>query len=193
MKKTVAIVAIIMLLFATLASIGGAIYLYSRLRKSSSEISNLKSENEDFEKEISNLETQVEELEDELGIEEEDTGDEEMPDEDLEDDCYHVSDDGNFVVTLPCTNDTLGSTFKIQGKAITFEAHFAVRIKDSEGNELFLKNTMYQGGDYTSLNPFEETLTWTPPTTHGTGKIEFFDDSPQDGSEILLVSFPINF
>lgn len=199
MKKTIAILAIVALFFISLATFAGAVYFYSKYQKTSADISDLQSENNDLDSQMSSLQDDISTLEDAVDEAEEQldqdlNGDDQIVDIPVQitDPCNNASSDGEILVTQPCVKDTLGSKFQIQGKARVFEATFQVSIVSSRGMVLYSNNFMTTGGDIGQKNPFDETITWDSPG-QGTGTVNVYELSAQDGSVEHLVSIPVKF
>jgi len=205
MKKLLPILVIGLLFLTSVISIGINIYLYSKYTKDTEiyevQVSDLQSQGSEKENTILDLKDLVKSAEVELkkdlngdekigDLEIEEEADDASDDEDL---CRNVSSDNEFIVTKPCTNERLDTSFTIKGRGRIFEAQFSVRIKDEAGNTLYTGNYMTEGGYKEELDAFEDTVTWTPPAVSGRGTIEFFDTSMIDGSEIIMVSIPIRY
>jgi hypothetical protein len=196
MKNTLAIVA---LLFISLATFVGAVYFYSKYQKTSANISDLQSENSDLDSQVSSLQDEVSTLEEavdeaEEQLDEDLDGDDRIVDIPIQitDPCNNASSDGEILVTKPCMKETLGSKFQIQGTARVFEATFQVSIVSSRGIILYTNTFMTTGGDIGQKNPFNETITWNSPGV-GTGTVNVYELSARDGSTQHLVSIPVKF
>ena len=192
MNKTLTIALILLLILVTIATTGGAVYFYSRFTKITSEKSDLESRNEDLETEIASLEERLSEEEEESDEEEDEGTDETGEESPGINPCINKSNDGEIEVTKPCTNDSLGSSFQITGKARVFEATFQVNIISKTGQLLYQGTYMTRGGDIGLLNPFNETVNWSSPGS-GSGTINFYELSAKDGSVEHLVSIPVKF
>jgi hypothetical protein len=199
MKKIQAVVLVFVISLIYLFTIGLSVYFIRNLQgirnDFESEVSDLKTLSNNRFNNIKQLESAIKEAEEELDKDldgDGQIGDDEENDSE-EDICLHTSTDEEFIVTEPCENDVLGESFDISGRGRVFEATFSVRVKDSDGNELYDGSHMTEGGYKEELDAFEDTVSWTPPTSSGTGTIEFYVLSAEDGSEELLVSFPISY
>jgi hypothetical protein len=199
MKKIQAVVLVFVISLIYLFTIGLSVYFIRNLQgirnDFESEVSDLKTLSNNRFNNIKQLESAIKEAEEELEKDldgDGQIGDDEENDSE-EDICLHTSTDEEFIVTEPCENDVLGESFDISGRGRVFEATFSVRVKDSDGNELYDGSHMTEGGYKEELDAFEDTVSWTPPTSSGTGTIEFYVLSAEDGSEELLVSFPISY
>jgi nucleoid-associated protein YgaU len=80
---------------------------------------------------------------------------------------------------------------QLTGVGTAFEATFAARVRDADGNEL-TQVTLMAGGTGIWAN-FQRTiaLSGVPPTPQGT--LEVFEFSAKDGSEVDVISIPITF
>lgn len=193
MNKTTASVLTLLLLLATIASAAVAVFFYSQFNRTSSQNTTLQSQNEDLEEQVVTLEEAVDTAENQT--DEDFDGDNKAGDTPIEtpdDPCKNSSSDGEIIVTKPCIKDTIGSKFNIKGQARVFEATFQVSIVSSRGDVLFQKHYMTTGGDIGLKNPFDETVVWTSPGG-GNGRVNFYENSPMDGSVQHLVSIPVKF
>ncbi|MBN2016112.1 Gmad2 immunoglobulin-like domain-containing protein [Candidatus Dojkabacteria bacterium] len=185
MKKVLIVLTTLFLIFLLIASVGGVVYMYLKLKDCDEQVESYQAIIESNVSVVADCQADIKD--DEENSEDEDT------DEDEVCSCYHSSDDDEFFVTRPCENEVLTSSFPITGRGRVFEALFTVRIKNGAGAVLFEENYMTEGGYKDELDAFSDTVSWTPPAASGSGTIEFLTESPKDGSEIVLVSFPVRF
>lgn len=94
-------------------------------------------------------------------------------------------------VRQPRPFDLVDEPVEVCGVGTGFEATFAARLRDANGNEL-VQTTIHAGGTGIWGN-FHATLAvgGVPPTPQGT--LEVFEFSAGDGSEINKVTVPITF
>ncbi|MGH2747394.1 MAG: Gmad2 immunoglobulin-like domain-containing protein [Actinomycetota bacterium] len=95
-----------------------------------------------------------------------------------------------IVVMTPAIGDRVSSPVTISGTANVFEATVSIRILDDEGNllaETFTTATCGTGcrGDYSEKVRFD--------AAGDGGVIEVFESSAEDGSDLHLVSIPVQF
>lgn len=95
-----------------------------------------------------------------------------------------------IVVMTPAIGDRVSSPVTISGTANVFEATVSIRILDDEGNllaETFTTATCGTGcrGDYSEKVMFD--------VAGDGGVIEVFESSAEDGSDLHLVSIPVQF
>jgi len=200
-KSTSLIFLVIFLLITNIISFGLSYYLYRQYKSETDESKSFKSansellsDNEDLEDMVSDMESIIYDAEESLDADlNNDDRIGEEADESEEDNCYHISTDGEFYVTSPCEDELLDATFSIAGRGRVFEALFKVRIKDEDGSELYDGMHMTEGGYKDNLDAFSDAITWTPPASSGTGVIEFYINSAADGSEVVMVSFSIRY
>ncbi len=98
----------------------------------------------------------------------------------------------NMRVTEPVPNQTVGKTIKISGEARVFENQFAFRVSDDSGKVLKEGNGYANAPDTGQYGPFEISTDYLTPTTN-TGRVEVFEYSAKDGSEINKVTIPVTF
>jgi nucleoid-associated protein YgaU len=94
-------------------------------------------------------------------------------------------------VRQPRPFDLVDEPVEVCGVGTGFEATFAARVRDANGNEL-AQTTIHAGGTGIWGN-FHATLALpgVPPTAQGT--LEVFEFSAADGSELNKVTVPITF
>jgi nucleoid-associated protein YgaU len=94
-------------------------------------------------------------------------------------------------IRQPQPFDIVDDPIKLSGVGTGFEATFAARVRDDEGNELTQVSIM-AGGTGIWAN-FHELIALpnVPPTPQGT--LEVFEFSAKDGSEVDKVTIPITF
>jgi len=98
----------------------------------------------------------------------------------------------NIQVTSPKPGDVVGpSVVTIKGFARVFESQFRYRVLDADGTKLAEDSAMSNAPDAGQFGAFSITATIAPTGDRGT--VEVFDISAKDGSEIDLVSVPVNF
>jgi hypothetical protein len=103
-----------------------------------------------------------------------------------------VSESGNIIVSLPHAGDSIGNVIRITGEARVFENSFAYRISDDTGKVLKLGYGMADAPDIGQFGSFDITTDFDTPTV-ATGKLEVFEFSAKDGSEINKVIIPLTF
>ena len=203
-RSTFLVFLVILLLIINIISIAFSFYMYSRYKQEKDNSQNLKTANSDVLSDNEDLEDIVSDMKSviygaEVSLDKDLDGDDKIgnseigEEEDDEENCYHISTDGEFFVTSPCENEVLDSVFNIAGRGRVFEALYKVRIKDGDGNELYDGSYMTEGGYKDNLDAFSDTVTWSPPAERGSGTIEFYINSAVDGSEVVMVSFPIKY
>ncbi len=94
-------------------------------------------------------------------------------------------------VTSPEPGQKIASPLQIQGSARVFEAAVNARIIDDSGKELARGYATASEGA-PGRGDFVFSLPFTPPTT-GSGKVEVFWASPQDGEELDKVVVPVTW
>ena len=94
-------------------------------------------------------------------------------------------------IRQPQPFDIVDDPIKLSGVGTGFEATFAARVRDADGNELTQVSIM-AGGTGIWAN-FHELIALPsgPPTPQGT--LEVFEFSAKDGSEVDKVTIPITF
>jgi hypothetical protein len=103
-----------------------------------------------------------------------------------------TSTSGNITVTFPLPNDTIGTQLVVQGQARVFESTVNYRLTDASSTVLASGIAMAQAPDIGQFGPYAIATSYLTPGT-STGTLEVFAISPEDGSEIDMVSFPITF
>jgi hypothetical protein len=98
----------------------------------------------------------------------------------------------NIRVTGPAPWELIGNPVTITGEAREFENVFNWRIRDGHGMVLAEGNAMTDAQDVGLFGKFSITTTYSESETI-VGKIEVFAYSARDGSEIDMVSIPVNF
>ncbi|TCX51622.1 Gmad2 immunoglobulin-like domain-containing protein [Dehalobacter sp. 14DCB1] len=94
-------------------------------------------------------------------------------------------------VTAPVDGQTITSPLKITGNAQIFEAVVSYRLRDAQGNILAEGNTMAAAGA-PGRGDFEASLTFTPSAA-GSGQLEVFESSMEDGSDLNKVIIPVKW
>jgi len=93
-------------------------------------------------------------------------------------------------VTSPKPNGTIKSPVKVAGQAAVFEAVLKIRVKDAANLVLAEKTVMTSEGQ--KMSPFSAKITYKKPS-RPKGTIEFFTNSPKDGSETNKLIIPVTF
>lgn len=97
----------------------------------------------------------------------------------------------NIEVLAPFMGDNVKSGFIVKGNARTFENNVAIRLLDSNGNILIETFTTANAPDMGQFGPFEKSINFSTDDT--SGKLEVFQYSAKDGSEIDKVEIPVIF
>lgn len=97
----------------------------------------------------------------------------------------------NIEVLSPLGGDSVKSGFVAKGNARTFESTVNIRLLDSNGNVLLETVTTANAPDMGKFGPFEKQLNFSTQDTEG--KLEVFQYSAKDGSEIDKVTIPLIF
>lgn len=97
----------------------------------------------------------------------------------------------NIEVLAPFMGDSVKSGFVVKGNARTFENTVTIRLSDSVGNVLIETFTTANAPDIGQFGPFEKAINFTTEDTEG--KLEVFQYSAKDGSEIDKVEVPLIF
>lgn len=98
----------------------------------------------------------------------------------------------NIIVRTPVQGTKISNPVVIKGEARTFENNVAVRITQSNGKVLAEDFTTAKSEDTGQFGPFEIQLSYSQPTQIS-GRIEVFQYSAKDGSEIDKVTVPVSF
>jgi len=98
----------------------------------------------------------------------------------------------NIVVDLPKANNLIGLPVVIKGQARVFENTVSYRIKDSDESILLENYVTADSKDIGEFGSFEVAVNYPEPKGEK-GKIEVFEYSAEDGSEINKVEIPIMF
>lgn len=99
---------------------------------------------------------------------------------------------GNLVVELPSYGSLIKSPATLKGRVLSFESHFAWRLKDATGKVIVTGSGTASSGDAGRLNPFSVLMKFTASTSD-TGTLEVYTTSAKDGSEENLVIVPVKF
>jgi len=102
------------------------------------------------------------------------------------------AEEKNIIVDFPKANEAVGLPITIKGKARVFENTFNYRIKDSDDRILLENYITVEGADIGEFGPFEASFNYLEPKGKE-GKIEVFEYSAKDGSEINEVEIPVIF
>jgi hypothetical protein len=94
-----------------------------------------------------------------------------------------------ILVESPLPGDAITSPVHVTGTANTFEATFQIRLTDSGGNTLYDHFATATSGTGTR-GTYDETVSFTAGG-HGAGTLTVLELSAKDGSEINVVSFPV--
>lgn len=79
----------------------------------------------------------------------------------------------------------------VLGKADVYEANVRIRIKET-GGEILYDGFATAEGAYDKLYPFKKEIAYDLPSLKE-GSVEFFQESPKDGSELYKVTVPVIF
>lgn len=100
--------------------------------------------------------------------------------------------DANIQITEPRANQLVSSPLTLSGKAREFENVFNYRVRDADGAVLGEDRYLYSAPDAGVFGEFRFFVEFdTPRGNHGT--VEVFALSPRDGSEIDMVTIPVQF
>lgn len=94
-------------------------------------------------------------------------------------------------VTAPVAGEKVGATFSLRGNARVFEATVSWRLRDDTGAVLAEGFTMASEGA-PGRGDFETTVTFKPSPS-GKGRLEVFETSMKDGSDINKVIIPVTW
>jgi nucleoid-associated protein YgaU len=94
-------------------------------------------------------------------------------------------------IRQPQPFDIVDDPIKLSGVGTGFEAAFAARVRDADGNELTQVSIM-AGGTGIWAN-FHELIALPSVPTTPQGTLEVFEFSAKDGSEVDKVTIPITF
>ena len=97
-----------------------------------------------------------------------------------------------IIVTLPQSNQRVGSPIIIQGEARVFENTINYRLLSESGEVLAEGFTTADAPDVGTWGRFRGELMYEVDT-EGRGVIEVFEESARDGSEIHKVSIPVRY
>ena len=95
-----------------------------------------------------------------------------------------------IVVRQPRPEDLVDDPVKVCGIGTGFEGSFSARVRDADGNEL--KLVPIQAGGMGIWGNFQVEIDIPRPRTPK-GRVEVFEFSARDGSEINKVSVPVVF
>ena len=104
----------------------------------------------------------------------------------------HASESGLMIVTRPEIDDALTSPVLVTGIANAFESTVNIRLKDGKDKVLKERSTTTNAPDMGKFGDFSLKVDFNPPSTKK-GKIEVFEYSARDGSEVNKVIIPVNF
>jgi len=99
---------------------------------------------------------------------------------------------GNIIVSAPSPDQKITSPANISGQARVFENVVSYRVVDSSGKILASGNTTAKASKTGDYSDFSISVTFPTPTTSD-GKVEVYQVSAKDGSEIDKVSIPVKF
>lgn len=102
-----------------------------------------------------------------------------------------VPTESNITISSPKPNDAVKFPFLITGQARVFENQLSYRITDEKGNRLSSGNTMANSPDAGQFGPFTITIKDLGDFDDGNMRIEVFQNSARDGSEIDKVTIPV--
>lgn len=97
----------------------------------------------------------------------------------------------NIIISSPGPQDMVSLPITITGEARVFENQFNYRIRDAGGNILMEGSGYANSPDAGTYGPYHLTISSLPVFKGTTLKLEIFDHSAKDGSEIDLVSVPV--
>ncbi len=100
--------------------------------------------------------------------------------------------EANIHVFEPVANQVIGLPLIIKGEARVFENTLNWRLRDSDSSILVEGRAMAAAPDVGEFGAFAVSVLYPEPQGP-TGKLEVFDYSAKDGSEIDLVTVPIRF
>jgi hypothetical protein len=102
-----------------------------------------------------------------------------------------LSDISSIILTSPRPNDLLGDNFVLSGKVKIFADKFYYRVSNSFDEVLLQGNSFIRlSGEYL---PFLIEVNLDSNKITKRGKIEFYIINSFDGSEVELLSVPVNF
>jgi len=105
-----------------------------------------------------------------------------------------VLNEPNIIVFSPVVKETVGETFKVEGRARVFENTLAVRVKNGE-KKIFEKSVMADAPDVGTFGDFETEIKLAAKDIVNATSIvlEAFEYSAKDGSEINKVTVSLVF
>lgn len=95
----------------------------------------------------------------------------------------------NIEVLSPLTGDKIKSGFSVKGNARVFENVVSIRLSDSSGNILSQTTSTANSPDTGEFGAFEKNINFKTKDTEG--KLEVYQVSAKDGSEIDKVIIPV--
>lgn len=98
----------------------------------------------------------------------------------------------NITIDTPRPNESIGYILKITGSARVFENQFQWRLLDANKKIIVSGTSSSNAADAGQFGKYEITSSYIAPSS-SSGFVEVFDSSAKDGSEIDLVSVPIQF
>ncbi len=101
-----------------------------------------------------------------------------------------VSDDGNTAVYSPVRDAQVSRTFHLSGAVRAFEATYLWRVKDSSGKVLAGAPGVASIGTSALWGSLETDIA-LPATASGVVRLEVYQVSPKDGSEVSTVAIPL--
>lgn len=102
-----------------------------------------------------------------------------------------IPTESNITVTSPKANEIVKFPFFITGQARVFENQLSYRITDEKGVTLSSGNTMANSPDMGQFGPYTITIKDLGEFDSGNIRIEVFQNSARDGSEIDKVTVSV--
>lgn len=103
-----------------------------------------------------------------------------------------ASPEANIVVTSPVAGQSVEMPMVVAGRARVFENSFAWRVRDGDGDVIAEGHGMAASPDVGQFGPFQERVFYPAPDSPE-GRVEVFEYSARDGSEINKVIVPVRF
>ena len=177
MKKTLVIIAFVLLAVLTAVLCALSVLLFLN--------------NKELKTEIETLKATVEEDDDTDSEENSDVDTDEDTTEDSEDaDCEKESDDGETIVTSPCDGDIVDNILVIKGSARAFESTILVEVNKTNGTNLYKKVVTVDAADVGLFGDFLVSVD-TSGYADGDVVVKVYSESAKDGSDQSVVEVPV--
>lgn len=175
MKKTLVIVAFVLLAILTAVLCALSVLLFLNNKELKTEIETLKATVEEDNDTDSEGNSDVDSDEDTTGNSE---------------DCEKESEDGETIVTSPCDGDTVDEVLVIKGSARAFENVILVEVNKTNGTNLYKKVVMVDAADVGLFGDFLVSVD-TSSYADGDVVVKVYSESAMDGSDQSVVEVPV--